>query len=61
MDGWLDLAKLVASDGGKAKGPYEDLAYNIGGFFCFLRGTVVVECVCVWVGGCRCVSGALRV
>lgn len=26
---WLDLAKLVASDGGK-KGPYDDLAYKIG-------------------------------
>lgn len=30
VEGWLDLAKLVASEGGKQKSPYEDLAYNIG-------------------------------
>eukprot|EP00775_Hariotina_reticulata_P003920 gene3920-4174_t len=30
VEGWLDLAKLVASDGSKSKSPYEDLAYNIG-------------------------------
>lgn len=30
VEGWLDLAKLVASDGNKAKGPYEELAYKIG-------------------------------
>jgi hypothetical protein len=30
VEGWLDLAKLVASDGSKSKSPYEDLAYKIG-------------------------------
>lgn len=30
VDGWLDLAKLVASEGSKNKGPYDDLAYKIG-------------------------------
>lgn len=30
VDGWLDLAKLVASEGSKSKGPYEELAYRIG-------------------------------
>lgn len=31
VEGWLDLAKLVASEGGKQKSPYEELAYKIGG------------------------------
>jgi len=31
VEGWLDLAHLVASEGGKSKSPYEDLAYKIGG------------------------------
>jgi hypothetical protein len=26
----MDLAKLVASEGSKAKSPYEDLAFKIG-------------------------------
>jgi hypothetical protein len=30
VEGWLDLAKLVASEGSKGKGPYEELAYKIG-------------------------------
>jgi hypothetical protein len=30
VDGWLDLAKLVASEGSKNKSPYDDLAYKIG-------------------------------
>jgi hypothetical protein len=30
VEGWLDLAKLVASEGSKAKSPYEELAFNIG-------------------------------
>eukprot|EP00882_Tetradesmus_deserticola_P002114 GHRQ01002264.1.p1 GENE.GHRQ01002264.1~~GHRQ01002264.1.p1 ORF type:complete len:169 (+),score=48.23 GHRQ01002264.1:191-697(+) len=30
VEGWLDLAKLVASEGGKSKSPYEELAYQIG-------------------------------
>jgi hypothetical protein len=30
VEGWLDLAKLVASEGSKAKSPYEELAYQIG-------------------------------
>ena len=30
MDGWLDLAKLVASEGSKTKGVYDELAYRIG-------------------------------
>lgn len=30
VEGWLDLAKLVASEGSKNKGPYDDLAYKIG-------------------------------
>lgn len=30
VEGWLDLAKLVASEGSKSKGPYDDLAYKIG-------------------------------
>ncbi|KAI8471758.1 MAG: hypothetical protein J3K34DRAFT_416160 [Monoraphidium minutum] len=46
---WLDLAKLVASDGGK-KGPYDDLAYKIGrdvyvdiaGWHLFLRDMAAV-------------------
>lgn len=31
VEGWLDLAKLVAAEGSKTKGPYEDLAFKIGG------------------------------
>eukprot|EP00882_Tetradesmus_deserticola_P010231 GHRQ01010809.1.p1 GENE.GHRQ01010809.1~~GHRQ01010809.1.p1 ORF type:complete len:183 (+),score=47.46 GHRQ01010809.1:201-749(+) len=30
VEGWLDLAKLVASEGSKSKSPYEELAYQIG-------------------------------
>lgn len=30
VEGWLDLAKLVASEGSKSKSPYEELAYKIG-------------------------------
>jgi hypothetical protein len=32
VEGWLDIAKLVASEGSKSKGPYEDLAFKIGGW-----------------------------
>jgi hypothetical protein len=31
IDGWLDLAKLVAADGSKSKGVYDELAFRIGG------------------------------
>lgn len=31
VDGWLDLAKLVAGEGSKGKGAYDDLAFKIGG------------------------------
>jgi hypothetical protein len=31
VEGWLDLAKLVASEGTKGKSPYEELAFKIGG------------------------------
>lgn len=30
VEGWLDIAKLVASEGSKSKSPYEELAYKIG-------------------------------
>lgn len=30
VEGWLDIAKLVASEGSKSKSPYEELAYEIG-------------------------------
>eukprot|EP00878_Enallax_costatus_P032678 GHUV01035930.1.p1 GENE.GHUV01035930.1~~GHUV01035930.1.p1 ORF type:complete len:129 (+),score=22.50 GHUV01035930.1:423-809(+) len=30
VEGWLDLAKLVASEGSKQKSPYDELAYKIG-------------------------------
>ena len=30
VEGWLDLARLVSSEGIKAKGPYDELAYKIG-------------------------------
>ncbi|KAF8065576.1 hypothetical protein HT031_003177 [Scenedesmus sp. PABB004] len=30
VEGWLDLAKLVASEGSKNKSPYEELAFKIG-------------------------------
>lgn len=30
VEGWLDIAKLVASEGTKSKSPYEEIAYKIG-------------------------------
>eukprot|EP00877_Chromochloris_zofingiensis_P006005 jgi/Chrzof1/1658/Cz10g16060.t1 len=30
VEGWLDLAKLVATEGAKGRSPYEELAYQIG-------------------------------